>query len=187
MLRIIDIAEQPCHVICQIEPLTYAVISIRFEVECPSAVDVMPFHWLAEWGKKPPLDVRLNAITGQFESVQIILQDELIADIADGTKEHGKHSRKIGVPIFERVPWGRGPDDTNRRYVSERLDVKLAWTAEHEISVRLGSDSTALETEYRIDDSLSLLMNSNAYLTGFYLSGITPKDRELLRQAKLTV
>lgn len=181
MLKIVEIEQLPARVLREITSPAQGLVlidcqlSIKEENEEPLAV---PLHWRAGDWSKPPIDIALDEDTGRFQSLQFVLQDEVIErgtlpgiDLATLTSE-------TGVPIFERGLWS---DDEH--YADERLQPISTWERQNDLLMVFTSQPAQVTKACLVDDSLAFLLNEQNEIIGFQLNQITREEKRTIRWA----
>ncbi|MGH2511005.1 MAG: hypothetical protein ACRDHZ_26885 [Ktedonobacteraceae bacterium] len=138
----------------------------------------VPLHWrIGDWSK-PPIDIALDEDTGHFQSLLLVLQDEIIKRRALPDVDLASPTSELGIPIFARTPW-----NNDELYVDEHLQPTLSWEEQSSLLVVFASPPIQITRTCLVDDSFAFLLNEQDEIIGFQLNQITPEERRMMRWA----
>jgi hypothetical protein len=179
MLKVVEIKDIQVRVAREITSPAQGVVLIDCllttdeEKKEPSPV---PFHWRAGDWSKPPIDITLEADTGRFQSLQLVLQDETITRTTLLSAESTEPSK--GIPIFARADWSN-----NERYIDEHLQPMLSWEGPDNLLVVFTPTPVQVTQTCQVDASLMFLLNEQSEVIGFRLDQVTSEEKRTIRWA----
>ncbi|GLV58223.1 hypothetical protein KDH_50560 [Dictyobacter sp. S3.2.2.5] len=183
MLEVLEIEQLQTKVAREITSPAQGVVLINCQVVTDETKDEeneadlsVPLHWRAGDWSKPPIDIALDADTGQFQSLQLVLQDETIGRTTLLSAEMAASSE--GRPIFARTAWRN-----DERYIDERLQPTQSWVEHGSLLVVFPLPPVQTTQICQVDDSLAFLLNEQNEVIGFRLDHITSEEKRTIRWA----
>ncbi len=177
MLMVVDYLEARFPVFRSAKVLTGGGVVL---IDCWLERESTPLHWLAGSGRKPPIDVTLGFGDGRLLGLEVVLQDEFVAEnIAWGPHLVRGLEAVAGVPAFDRAAWGSG-----ERYVEEARPNYVGWTSGRDLLVTWSTPPLRPAAECTVDDTLHLLLDDGNHLLGYRLLGLTDEEKAVIRQAE---
>ncbi|HEU5375400.1 MAG TPA: hypothetical protein VFV38_08180 [Ktedonobacteraceae bacterium] len=181
MLKTVEIEQLSVQVIREITSPAQGVVLIDCRIAREEEDEeplTVPLHWrVGDWSK-PPIDIALDADTGRFQSLQLVLQDETIERRVQPAIDVATLTSETGIPVFERTLWNNG-----ERYADERLQPTPSWEGQSGLLVMFVPVPALIIRACLVDKSLMFLLDERDEIIGFQLNQITREEKRTIRWA----
>lgn len=176
MLRLLRVEDRAVKVSRRLEnPATgVALINCTLNVSAQGP----PLHWRVGNWKKPPIDIEIDPTDGHLSALQVVLQDE---GIAEGVLWKTEMKKISGIPFFDLAIW-----PPKGRYLDEHSEPVIARSPSGDLWCAFERFPSQACSECAIDHSLVVYFDSADRLIGFGLRGVSSFESDVIRKARTT-
>lgn len=153
----------------------YGNVLIHIE-SVPRSTQSDMYHWALGNGRKPPLDVSIDASDGTFRDLTFFVQDEVLPQV---TTRWLLSVAQPGSIHFDHSPWS-----SRRRYMAESGDVTMRM---EENNLVVAFDDLQSATTVIDMGCLWFLINQESSLSGLILPDLEAVTLRLMQVAGIIV
>jgi len=158
-----------------VEQLTEGVVSVEWTL--PGADETLPrVHLHIGDGTRPPVDLAFDKRDGRLLGVQVILQDQAVAE------EHVFGAGLLvedGVLVADLTPW-RGEE----QLLDHVFTPTVAWEPTGTLAVRIARTS-GLPAKECVVDRVRAVLDANGFVLGVRMTGFSESDIAIVTHASV--